>query len=112
MTLRYQQVLSAARRLPKSSQAKLVAALLREADYVNGSAPQPLIGFSEAELRALADASLGPGRTRRLKQLLRRNREGKLSRAERLELEQLLEESDLLALMKARAQYTLQLQAA
>lgn len=38
MTLRYQQVLSAARRLPKTSPAKLVAALLREADYVNGSA--------------------------------------------------------------------------
>lgn len=111
VTVDFQQVLSAARQLPKPSQLKLVSALLK------GTAPtppplEPLSGLSEAELRALAEAVLAPRHARRLKQLLRLNRERKLTRATKAELDSLLEETDRIALLKAKAQYTLGLYAA
>ncbi|MEK7788272.1 MAG: hypothetical protein AAB658_22925, partial [Chloroflexota bacterium] len=89
---------------------ELVSALLK------GAAPtpaplEPLIGISEAELRALAESVLAPPHARRLKQLLRLNRQKKLTRALKAELDGLLEESDRIALLKAKANYTLGLYA-
>ena len=105
--LNFRQVLAAARKLPKPAQAELVSVLLSE------TAPlQPLSGLSEAELRALAESVLAPRYERRLRQLLRLNREKKLTRALKAELEALLEESDRLALLKAKASYTLSLRMA
>ena len=101
-------VLTAARQLPPEARIELAEALLRE-----GSAPgglpsiEALGGMSDIELRALAGAVLAPGHQRRLKLLLRKNREGKLQGAEQAELDGLLEESDRVALLKARAAYTL-----
>ncbi len=110
VTLDFQQVLTAARQLPKRSQLKLASALLK--NTVPTPAPlEPLIGLSEAELRALAESVLAPRHTRRLKQLLRLNREKKLTRALKAELGALLEESDRVALLKAKAGYTLSLYA-
>ena len=111
VTLDFQQVLEAARQLPTPSRIKLVSALLEE------SAPhapqlQPLTGLSDAELRALAESVLASRHTRRLKQLLRLNREKKLTRALKAELDSLLQESDRVALLKAKANYTLQFRAA
>jgi len=110
--LDFQQVLTAARQLPKPSQVELATALLKETAPPTPSPLQPLIGLTEAELRALAESVLAPGHARRLKQLLRLNREKKLPRSLKAELEALLEESDRVALMKAKANYTLSLYAA
>jgi hypothetical protein len=112
-TTDFRKVLSDARQLPKASQLKLVTALLNgegEALPLNGNAAQPFIGLNEAELRALAEAVLAPARAQRLRQLLRQHRAKKLTRAARVELDELLEESDQLAVMKAKAAYTLKLQ--
>ena len=53
-----------------------------------------------------------PARVRRLQQLLRLHREKKLTRALQVELDALLEESDRIALVKAKATYTLSLRKA
>jgi hypothetical protein len=108
----FQQVLTAARQLPRPSQAKLVSALLKGNGSPQTPALEPLTGLSEAELRALAASILAPGQARRLKQLLRQHREKKLTRAQQVELDALLEESDRIALVKAKANYTLGLLAA
>jgi hypothetical protein len=105
----FQIVLTAARQLPKTSQAKLVAALLQEQGAEHPSALEPLTGLSKAEWCALATSVLAPAHTRRLKQLLRLNREQKLTRAWQAELAALLDESDRIALVKAKANYTLSL---
>ncbi len=115
-TLSFQQILKAARQLPRSSQVELASTLLQETPLAEASAEmsslQPLIGLTEAELHALAESVLAPRHARRLKQLLRLNREKKLTRALRAELDALLEESDRVALLKAKANYTLRLRLA
>lgn len=111
--LNFQQILTAARRLPRPSQVKLASTLLQESSVAEAAeatpALQPLTGLSEAELRALAESVLASRHARRLKHLLRLNREKKLTRALKAELDALLEESDRVALLKAKAQYTLRL---
>lgn len=107
----FQQVLTAARQLPKPSQVELATALLKETTPPTPGPLQPLSGLSEAELHALAESVLAPGHARRLKQLLRLSREKKLPRSLKTELDTLLEESDRVALMKAKANYTLSLYA-
>jgi hypothetical protein len=106
-----QDVLTAARRLPRQAQEELVETLLREGHVVAGPAGQPelelLRGMSQTELRALANAVLASRHQRRMSALLRKNRQSKLSEQERKELDSLLEESDRVALLKARAAYTL-----
>jgi hypothetical protein len=105
-------ILAAARRLPRKAQTDLATALLHESAAA-GAAPsgppplEPLLGMSDTELRALANAVLAPGHQRRLKALVRKNTEGKLRDQEQSELDSLLEESDRVALLKARAAYTL-----
>ena len=108
----FQTVLTAARQLPKTSQAQLVAALLQEHGAEHTAALEPLTGLSTAELCALATSVLAPAHTRRLKQLLRLNREQKLTRALQAELDALLDESDRIAVVKAKANYTLSLRKA
>jgi hypothetical protein len=109
-TIDFQHILIAARQLPKPSQAQLVSALLQEQGSVPHPSLEPLTGLSAAELRALADARLASAQAKRLKQLLRLQREEKkLPRALQAELDALLEESDHVALVKAKAAYTLSL---
>ncbi len=105
LTDNFQQVLSAARQLPKPSQLELASALLNDP----ATELQPLVGLSPADLHILADSLLASRQARRLAQLLRLNREKKLTRALRAELDELLDESDRVALLKARATYTLKL---
>jgi hypothetical protein len=67
-----------------------------------------LTGLTVAELRTLAASVLAPPKTKRLKQLLRLHREKKkLPRALQAELDASLEESGHVALVKAKAAYTL-----
>jgi hypothetical protein len=109
-TVDFQQVLIAARQLPKPAQARLVSALLQEQESEPLPPLEPLTGLSAAELHTLADAVLAPTQAKRLKQLLRLQREKKkLPRAQQGELDTLLEESDHVALVKAKASYTLSL---
>ena len=109
VTVDFQQILTAARQLPKPSQAKLVSALLQEHNQASPPAFEPLIGLSEAELHALADSVLASEHARRLKHLLRLQRANKLTPLLQAELDALLEESDRMALVKAKASYTLKL---
>jgi len=109
-TVDFQQILIAARQLPKPSQAQLVSALLQEEGSASQPALEPLTGLTTAELRALADAVLAPAQAKRLQQLLRLQREKKeLPNTLQAELDALLEESDHVALVKAKASYTLKL---
>ncbi|WP_438013599.1 hypothetical protein WMF18_21960 [Sorangium sp. So ce315] len=107
-----EKILAAARRLPRKAQAELAEMLLREAGAPADEPPgQPgleaLRGMSETELVALSSSVVAPGGQRRMKALLRQNARGELDDAERQELDALLEEADRIALLKARAAYTL-----
>jgi hypothetical protein len=109
-TVDFQQILTAAQQLPKPSQAQLVSALLQEPGSASAPGVEPVTGLNTAELRALAASVLAPAHARRLKQLLRLHREKKkLTRSLQAELDALLEESDHVALVKAKATYTLSL---
>lgn len=66
-----------------------------------------LTGMSIGELEALANAILTPSRQRRLQSLLRKNKTKTLSERESKDLDELLGESDRIALLKAKAQYTI-----
>jgi hypothetical protein len=107
-----EEILDAARRLPRKAQAELAERLLRDA-AMPGTEPseQPglevLSGMSETELVTLSRAVIAPGRQRRMKALLRKNASGDLSARDRQDLDALLEEADRIALLKARAAYTL-----
>lgn len=105
----FEHILTAALQLPKSSQAQLVSALLQEHGTAETPILEPLTGLSKVELCALATSVLAPEHARRLKHLLRLNREQKLTPDRQEELEALLAESDRLALVKAKAHYTLSL---
>jgi len=109
-TVDFQQILTGAQQLSKPSQAQLVSALLQEPGAAHSPPLAPLTGLTVAELRALASSVLAPAQTKRLKHLLRLHREKKkLPRLLQAELDTLLEESDHVALMKAKATYTLTL---
>ncbi len=66
-----------------------------------------LLGLSVAELEALADGMLAPARQARLDELLTTNAAGPLGDADGRELDRLLNFSDQLTILKARARYTL-----
>lgn len=76
-TVDFQQILIAARQLPKPSQAQLVSALLQQQESAPHPPLEPLTGLGTAELRALADAVLAPTQAKRRKQLLRLQQEKK-----------------------------------
>lgn len=64
-------------------------------------------GLSVGELEALADCLLAPSAQNRLDGLLARRRENSLPGNEEAELNDLLEKTDQLTLLKTRARYTL-----
>jgi len=67
----------------------------------------PLAGMREEELKVLAEAVPSPGRQQYLQALLAKNCAGTLSAEEEVILDDLLTEADQVALLKARALYTL-----
>jgi hypothetical protein len=109
VTVDFQQILTAARQFQKPSQAKLVTALLQEQGAEHLPALEPLTGLSEAELYALAASVFAPAHARRLKQLLRLHRWGKVNARLARQLDAFLAESDHIAVVKAKANYTLSL---
>jgi hypothetical protein len=70
---------------------------------------EPLRGMSTAELSALAEAVVAPGKQASLQALLEKNRGGALEPEEEAALDELLAQVDQIGLLKARAQYTLHL---
>jgi hypothetical protein len=115
-TASFENVLREARKLPPDSQTELITTLLSEIggssiQLKRQSAKTPaleiLTGMSIGELEALANAILAPSRQQRLHSLLRKSKTKTLSEKESKELDGLLEESDRIALLKAKAQYTL-----
>ncbi|MFQ5343125.1 MAG: hypothetical protein ACE5F6_16420 [Anaerolineae bacterium] len=111
----YSTVLRAARKLPFSDQVQLAEALLGNlgsalrGEFAGETAEElvPLTGMSEEELKVLAEAVLSHGRQQYLQALLAKNRAGTLSTEEEVILDNLLAEADQVALLKARALYTL-----
>jgi hypothetical protein len=71
-----------------------------------------LVGLSKPELEALAESQLAPKERDRLENLLARNAEGQLSSQETEILDRLLERIDGLTVLKTRARYTLNRNAA
>jgi hypothetical protein len=111
----YAEVLKAAQHLPLDDQVELAEALLRN---LRSALPRELVrpaekelallgGMSVEELRVLAEAILSPSHQQQLQTLLEKNRSGTLSPDEETILDTLLAEADQVALLKARARYTL-----
>lgn len=69
--------------------------------------PECLLGLNEAELKALANSKLAPAEQGKLSELLQKNSEAELSTEEETVLDELLEQTDQLTIIKARALYTL-----
>lgn len=113
----YQEILASARRMPPGEQVELAAELLRglralprsKPDPEQSPALQPLLGLSQSELRTLADAVVAPGRQATLRALLEANRNSPLAPDQTARLDALLAQADEVALLKARARYTLSL---
>lgn len=117
-TMTYPQVFQAMQQLSPEVQLELAEALLHNLRTTlsthktiskDENALVPIIGLTYAELRALADAVVAADRQEQLQQLLERNREKILTTEEQETLDNLLTEADQVALLKARALYTIQL---
>jgi len=104
-----ENILQSAKKLNSIERLSVAHALLKDIpERMKSSIKLPLLtGLSEQDLEVLAKTFLSPSRNRRLKFLLKKNREGKISQQEVIELDKLLTESDQIALLKAKAQYTL-----
>ncbi|MCB0232338.1 MAG: hypothetical protein KDI07_15040 [Anaerolineae bacterium] len=113
----YRQVLKLAQQLPFNSQLELAEALLGNVRMTLNPLSEteaavnlsPLLGMSESELEALAEAVVAPERQQQIEDLLALNREGMLTVEQGATLDHLIAEVDQVALLKARALYTLQL---
>jgi hypothetical protein len=112
----YTEVLNAAQQLPLEDQVEMAEVLLRNSRFASQSRPTesggelvPLSNMNLHELRALAEAVVAPDRQQRLKALLDKNRRGELTPEEQAILDEMLTEVDQVALLKARARYTMSL---
>ncbi len=113
----YSEVLKAARQLPLEGQVEVAEALLRNLRFaLRSKRPEsrgelvPLANMNLQELQALAEAVVAPDRQQQLEALLDKNRRGELSPEEQEALDELLTGVDQVALLKARARYTMSLQ--
>jgi len=114
-TLPYQDLLQLVRQLPQSIQLRLAEDLLKtlrthaakKAANVPEQPLAPVIGLTKEELKALAESVVAPDRQQQIAALLELNRDQQLSAKNETELDELLAEVDRIALLKARASYTL-----
>jgi len=104
-----ESILQTAKKLNSIDRLSIANALLKDIpERLKKGIKLPLLsGLNEQELSVLAKTSLSPSRNKRLKYLLKKSRETKISQQESAELDQILGESDQIALLKAKAQYTL-----
>lgn len=114
-TMTYPEVLHVVQQLPPEVQLELAETLLHNLrTMLSGQEMSseedkltPLIGLNQDELQALADAVVAPDRQQQLQALLDKNRQGTLTSEEEQTLDRLLAEADQVALLKARALYTI-----
>ena len=113
----YTDVLEYARQLSLKDQVELAETLLRNLpariqdesiDLAEGKLT-PLTGMSVRELQVLLQAVVAPDHQEQLQALLAKNRRATLSADEQVKLKTLLAEADQVALLKARALYTLKI---
>jgi hypothetical protein len=107
-TINYPDVLQVVRQLSTSDRWQLVETLVTEVEQLTTPHLIPLFGLSRFELQTLAEAIVAPDRQQELRLLLKKNRIGTLTKTEQTRLDDLLMEIDNVALLKARAMYTLQ----
>ena len=120
MTLQaYQEVLSKARQLPLTAQVELAEALLHTIRATLPQSPSaspgkllPLWELNDEELKALAEAIVAPERQQQIHLALQKQRTGSLGAEDGAKLDAWLAEADQVALLKARAMYTLKLRQA
>ena len=107
-TENYPQILQTARQLPASARWQLVETLVTEIEPKT-SKPRliPLLALSRLELQTLAQVIVAPDRQKELQALLAKNRTDSITQDEQTRLDDLLTEIDQVALLKARAMYTL-----
>lgn len=111
----YPEVLQIAQQLSPEAQLELAETLLhnlrtvlsRQTTQLDDNGLTLLSGLSQAELQALAEAVVAPDRQQQLQSLLAKNRQGSLMPEEEQILDRLLAEADQVALLKARALYTM-----
>lgn len=113
-TLTYPKILQMAKQLPPETQLALADTLVHayagnRVTVSEGQALTPIVGLSSGELQALAHAVVAADRQDQLQSLLEKNRQGTLSADEEQTLDTLLAEADQVALLKARALYTIQI---
>lgn len=113
----YPKVLQLAKELPPEAQLELAEALLYNLranlplqEMIAGDEELvPIIGLTHTELQALADAVVAADRQQQIKMLLAKNRQETLTPDEESMLDALLSEADQVALLKARALYTMKI---
>lgn len=114
----YAEVFEAAKQWPPVEQVGLAEALLRNVRSAwqqsgppssEDSSLRPLSGMSTTELLVLANAVVSPAQQERLGELLDKSKAGMLSQEEAKTLDELLDAADQVALLKARAMYSLKL---
>jgi hypothetical protein len=113
-TMTLPQVFQEAKRLSPDARLELAEKLLRGlgSTRLKPSAQshrrlETLTALSDAELQSLANATIAPSHQRKLRALLRKNRETTLTLSEQVALDGLVAETDRIALLKAKALYTL-----
>ena len=104
----YPELLQTTQRLPVESQLQLIQTLFAGLTKERKQ-PQllPLFGLSVAELKVIALGQLSPPDAKRLHTLIEQEKQGQSTSPEIVELDERLEDLDQLALLKARALYTL-----
>ncbi|HMQ55561.1 MAG TPA: hypothetical protein PKE64_08400 [Anaerolineae bacterium] len=109
-------VLKVAKQLSLRDQIQLAETLMRShstsAEEPGGGSEEqllPLAGLNEQELKALAHAVVAADQQNEIQELLAKNRQTSISSDEQAKLDDLLSEADQVALLKARALYTLKL---
>ncbi|RIK34942.1 MAG: hypothetical protein DCC55_31830 [Chloroflexi bacterium] len=113
----YQDILKRIEQLPLQAQVELMETMwqtIRDRQAISQSNSEeelvPLFGLSEEDLRVLAAALVAPESQQTIWRLLRKQQRHPLSAQDEAHLNELLAEADQLALLKARAMYTLALQ--
>lgn len=114
----YSDVFEVAKQWPAVEQVGLAEALLHNVRSIwrqgadttlADDSLRPLSGMTTSELQVLADAVVSAAQQEKLHELLDKNSAGMLSPEEANILDALVEAVDQVAMLKARAMYTLQL---
>ncbi len=108
----YPELVAQVQQLPVKHQLQLVQTVTKQVGHhFNPQQPAlfPLISLDRSELQTVAEAIVSPDHQTALHTLLQKQHEEQLSDVELQRLDELLAEVDRVALLKAKALYTLRL---